>query len=348
MRIKENTDINLWEDFIAKNRSFDFLQSRLWGQILAGEKRDLRFWEVWSGKKLLAVTLIEKKKIARGGLFYLESLWGPVFAERLGKVTPSSLLRCIYQEIIKGESIFWRLSPPANVLISPHRLESDFYFETGKVDESGFAWEFSPTFARTRPPQKTLFLDLSQSEQEILAQMKPKTRYNVNLAGKKKLKIVWSNKKEDLKKFWQLNLATAKRGGFNPHHYKHYQEILKAKTANSRNRAELILASHKGKILSANLALFFNDTVYYLHGASGNEGRNLMSPYLLHWETILRAKKEGFPFYDFWGVDAEKWPGVTRFKEGFGGTHKNYPPIYEIPLKSYYYKLYRMYSWIKK
>ena len=232
------------------------------------------------------------------------------------------------------------MSPPASVLISPRYLESNYYLEAGNIEPS-FFWEFHPTLARTRPPKKTSVIDLSQGFEEILARMKSKTRYNINLAKKKCLKIKWSKSEKDLKKFWKLSLVTAKRGKFNAHEYNHYANILTTASESSANRAELIFAYSKRKVISANLILFFNKTVYYLHGASGNEERNLMSTYLLHWETIERAKKEGFEFYDFWGVDQKKWPGVTNFKEGFGGKNKEYPPIYEIPLKSYYYKLYR-------
>ena len=71
------------------------------------------------------------------------------------------------------------------------------------------------------------------------------------------------------------------------------------------------------------------------------------STYLLHDETIERAKKEGYDVYDLWGLDEKKWPGVTHYKEGFGGINKYYPVIYEIPLNNLYYKMYRLYRKIR-
>lgn len=347
MQLKENSNPKVWEDFIAKNQSWNFLQSYWWGQVLLKEKKDIKYWEIWDNGKLQGVVLVEKKKMARGGFFYLESLWGPVWSKRLVSSIKSELLRKLYSHLIKKDTaIFWRLSPPASVLISPKTLESGYYLEAGDL-EPGFSWDFYPTMAKTRPPKKTLFIDLTLSQEDILARMKPKTRYNINLSKRKNLKIKWSKSEKDLKKFWQLNLETAKRNRFNSHNFDHYLNILETASANPNNRAEIVLAYNEGKAISANLVLFFNHTVYYLHGASGNEERNTMSTYLLHYETVLRAQKEGYEAYDLWGIDESKWPGVTRYKEGFGGKKKYYPLIYEIPLSNVYYRLYRLYRKIR-
>lgn len=349
MRIKENKDPTIWEDFIAKNQPWNFLQSSWWGQVLAGEKKDLTRWELWSNKEknLHGVILLEKKHAARR-LDFLESLWGPVWSKKLSAPKIQRLLGELYVYLKENDnSIFWRFSPPASVLISPRYMEPEYYFQSDFEGPTDF-WDLSPTLARTRPPVRTLVLDLKQELAEILASMKPKTRYNINLAKRKNLGIRWSRDAKDLRKFFELNLITAKRRKFNPHQISHYLNILKAKTVDPRNRAELVLASHRGKTISANLVLFFNNTVYYLHGASSNEDRNLMSTFLLHWTAIEKAKAEGFEFYDFWGVDAAKWPGVTRFKEGFSGKKKNYPPIYEIPLRKAYYKMYQLYRMVRR
>jgi len=349
MKIKTCSDPIVWEEFLAKNQPWNFLQSKWWGDVLRGEKKEIQCLEVWSKneKKIYGLMLLEKKHMARGGFYFLESLWGPVWSKELSAKKITVLMKDLFEYIKNNDnSIFWRLSPPASVLISPRYLESEFYLESNFEGPMDF-WDLTPTLARTRPPMRTLTLDLTQSVEDLLAQMKPKTRYNINLAKRKRLEVRWSKSVKDLHEFFQLSLVTAKRGKFNPHHMNHYLNILKRSAEGSRNRAELVLAFHEGKTISANMVLFFNNTAYYLHGASGNEDRNLMSTFLLQWEAIEKAKKEGFAFYDFWGVDEKKWPGVTRFKEGFGGIRKDYPPIYEIPLKKVYYKMYQLYHKVK-
>lgn len=89
------------------------------------------------------------------------------------------------------------------------------------------------------------------------------------------------------------------------------------KVLSSNGIAKIIVAKYQDKIIATNLVIFFNDWCVYLHGASNYDYRDKMAPYLLQWETIKKAKQQGKKYYDFWGVDEKKWPGVTRFKYGF-------------------------------
>ena len=102
--------------------------------------------------------------------------------------------------------------------------------------------------------------------------------------------------------------------------------MLKAFNENSDNfkdinkeefNIKLIVAEYEKKIIAGIVVAYFGDTVTYIHGASSNESRNVMAPFLLQWKTIQLAKDLGYKKYDLNGVDAEKWPGVTRFKMGF-------------------------------
>jgi lipid II:glycine glycyltransferase (peptidoglycan interpeptide bridge formation enzyme) len=98
-----------------------------------------------------------------------------------------------------------------------------------------------------------------------------------------------------------------------------------------------------------------------LHGASSNEERNLMAPYLLQWEGIKLAKQLGCKYYDFWGISpaprageastcfhnlcwsaTHRWTGVTRFKAGFGGSVKEYPQAVDVVLSGWKYGVYRL------
>ena len=67
-----------------------------------------------------------------------------------------------------------------------------------------------------------------------------------------------------------------------------------------------------------------------------------MAPYLLQWEQIKEAKKRGCIEYDFWGIDDKKWPGVTRFKKGFGGQEITYPGAFDLIFQPIWYRLYKI------
>jgi len=188
-------------------------------------------------------------------------------------------------------------------------------------------------------PSQTLILDLTQTEEEILKNMHQKTRYNIRLAGKKGVEIKESN---DIDKFWKLMQETTERDKFRAHDKSYYEKMIASKIV------KLYIAEYEGKILTAGIFVFYDDTVTYLHGASTHEHKNVMAPYLLHWEMIKLAKKQGCKYYDFYGINEQKWPGVTRFKKGFNGTETNYPGTFDIVFNKIWYGIYKIVRGIKR
>lgn len=204
-------------------------------------------------------------------------------------------------------------------------------------------------------PQKTIICNLEKSEAELLSAMHEKTRYNIRLAERKgvrvmnyKPRIMNHEKKEE---FWNLLEQTAERDGFYTHEQKYYEALLGESSEHFSN--ELFFAEHEGKPIAVALINFYRSPASigggaaYLHGASSSEHRNLMAPHLLHWRIMREAKKRGFRQYDFWGIDEKRWPGVTRFKRGFGGQEAAYPESFDIVYrKNYYwfYKIFRRYA----
>jgi len=131
---------------------------------------------------------------------------------------------------------------------------------------------------------------------------------------------------------------TGGRDNFRLHGAAHYKNLLTV----APDFIKLFLAEYRGRNIAAGFFCFWGDKVTYLHGASDNEFRNVMAPYLLQWFLILAAKKEGYRYYDFYGLDEKKWPGVTRFKLGFGGRTVEYPGTYDVIFNSAGYRIYNL------
>lgn len=183
-------------------------------------------------------------------------------------------------------------------------------------------------------PQRTFILDITKSEEELLKNMHYKTRYNIRLAEKKNIKI--EKNKDSFENFWRLVKKTTERDSFRPHPKEYYKKMLEIPGV------ELFLAKHKGKIIAANIVIFYKKKAIYLHGASNYNYRNLMAPHLLQWKQILGAKKRNCTEYDFWGIDEKKWPGVTRFKKGFSGKEIKYIGAYDFVFKPPWYLAYKI------
>lgn len=204
------------------------------------------------------------------------------------------------------------------------KLEPDLW-----DDQKSNTWYLT---LRTSPhniqPPRTIIVDVSGGEDDILARMKQKTRYNIRLAEKKGISVrTWDN----LAAFHQMMLVTGGRDGFGVHSFEYYKRAYEL--MHPKGMGEILLAEYEGKALAALFVARNGNRAYYLYGASTDEERNRMPTYLLQWEAMKWAKAHGCDEYDLWGVPDEDeitleanfesrhdglW-GVYRFKRGFGG-----------------------------
>jgi len=185
-------------------------------------------------------------------------------------------------------------------------------------------------------PQKTLMIDLEREEEDLLLEMHQKTRYNIRLARKKGVSVSEGDI-NDLNIFYDLINDTYNRKKINVYNKEYYRKLI-----TNFSKVKIYLAKFEDKVLCANLVLFYGDTAIYLHGGSSQEHKNLMAPHLLQWEVIKIAKEQGYKYYDFWGIDEKKWPGVTRFKKGFGGFEVNYSGAFDLITNKQWYWAYQI------
>ena len=171
-------------------------------------------------------------------------------------------------------------------------------------------------------PSTTLFVDLQRSEEEILMRMKQKTRYNINLAYRKGVKVKVGSK-EDFPIFYDLYTQTAIRNNFTLHAPSFFIPFFEV--TDKEYSSTLLIAYLDDKPLSAMFLTIGGKRATYLFGASSNERRESMSTYALQFEAMRKAKIAGCELYDMFGISpsvdkAHPMNGLNRFKLGFGGT----------------------------
>ena len=190
-------------------------------------------------------------------------------------------------------------------------------------------------------PKFEWILNLEKSEEKILSEMHPKTRYNINLATKRGIKTEIINETFSgyFNNFYKLLEETAKRDNFKLHPKIYYENIFG--TLDSNN-AFLATAKYNSKVLAINLVLLFGGTAHFLFGGSSDEYKNLMFSYLVQWEAIKETRRKGCKIYNFGAISSEKLKGISRFKKGFGGKLLEYSDSYDIVIKPFWYFLYNL------
>ncbi|NOS68060.1 MAG: peptidoglycan bridge formation glycyltransferase FemA/FemB family protein [Candidatus Peribacteraceae bacterium] len=194
-------------------------------------------------------------------------------------------------------------------------------------------------------PEATRIIDLTLSEEDLLAQMKPKGRYNIRLAEKHGVRVMPSS---DVQAFARLAEETARRDGFRGHSAAFYERFLTCLPGAFLLFAlppEIVIPSSSlrssERIEGAGLlGVIWGKTGIYYYGASSHAQKELMAPYLLQWSAMKHCKAHGCTSYDLFGIAPEgavdhPWSGVSDFKVKFGGSVVNYPPEQEIALRPF-------------
>lgn len=302
-----------WDVFVEAQNGH-ILQTSRWGAL----KR--RFG--WQDQ---IISIGENSEIQAGAL---------VLYKRLPLRLPGSLAY-----IPRGPVIDWRNTSTVQTLMRALdraarsrgafalKIEPD-ELDTPRLREQLAALGFRPSPQAVQPP-RTILVDITGTEDEILARMSQTTRRKVRTGAKKGI-VVRRGTAGDLDTFNALMGITGARNEFGVHspaYYRVTHELF------APDHAALLLASYQGKDLAGLIVFALGDTAWYFYGASSNEERERMPTYALQWEAIRWARERGCTTYDLWGIPDEDeaileaqfqgrsdglW-GVYGFKRGFGG-----------------------------
>lgn len=187
-------------------------------------------------------------------------------------------------------------------------------------------------------------MDLNKNEDEILADMHKKHRYNIGLAQRKGVVVRESTKDEDFELFYNLYLETTQRQKFFGRSRAYLKKVWE--TFREENSAYLLIAEYEGKPLSAWMLLIQDRVLYYPYGGSTEKDRDVQSSCLLGWEAIKFGKKMGCDLFDMWGAaedmsnKSDPYYGFSLFKEKFGATHVSYINSYDFVINEPLYKMF--------
>ncbi len=298
-----------FEEFVAGHPKGHFLQSRLWAPV----KSD---W-VWEG--LLSRSADGQVRGAMSVLIRkMPGLpYQLMYAARGPVCDPED--REALKDLTEGAALLARRHKAYALRIDPD-IPSD---QTGFVDTMkslGYAHHPGDKDFNGIQPCYVFRLNVKdKTEEELLAALHSKTRYNLRLSARKGVTVRLCGK-EMLEDFTRIMKETGDRDGFITRPQAYFETMMDA----LGDHARLYMAFWEDKPIAGTLAVHYGNKVWYLYGASSNQHRNVMPNYQLQWEMIRWSLETKCDIYDFRGVSGDLTPdnplyGLYLFKKGFGG-----------------------------
>ena len=320
-----------WDAFISKFPNPHILQTSKWGQL----KADFGWQLAHIATPECGVQILVKHIFPGINFAYIPK--GPVGLN--------------WDQLWSKIDMVCREKKCAFLKVEPDHWESDD--PKIEMDDYNFSIKFLPS-PQSIQPKRTLLVDLTGEESQILGRMKQKTRYNINLAIKRNVIVSPQN---DLSTFYNLMKITGQRDQIGIHSLAYYQRAFDL--FHVHDACVLLQAEFEDTPISALIIFKVGNRAWYFYGGSSNIHRDRMPNYLLQWEAIRWAKSQGCCEYDLWGVPdvdlitleanftsrSDGLWGVYRFKRGFGGELKRSVGPWD---RVYNPILYRLYSlWVK-
>lgn len=226
------------------------------------------------------------------------------------------------QSMARQHRAIWLKIDPDVIAATGVPPEDDTPNPTGQAvlkDLQTRGWRFSDDQVQFR---NSICLDLMRSEDELLAAMSQNTRRKVRAAEKKGVTIR-SGTIADLPILYDLYRMTGARDHFLIRPASYYE--LAWRSFMEAGLAHALIAEFDGRPIAHVILFHFGRKCWYFYGASSNDERERMPNYLLQWEAMRWAKRQGYALYDMWGApdhfdESDSMWGVYEFKRGFRGT----------------------------
>ncbi len=320
-----------WEEMLTKFPEANFLQSPSYAKMnrILGAKT---IFDDFGGKGW-ALMIVRNAKRGR----YLEIPCGPLI-DWDDEETRRVVFDRISEVARKEKCVFVRVRP---------QLLSN-YENLRKLEKLGL--KESPMHLAA---EHTVMIDLSQSEEELLARMRRQTRYEIRRAGKLGIKVEHYNNRDIFEEFHKIQLETAKRQGFIPPDMKTLLaekeafggniEIYVAKTTQEEiKEAPSKMPHNREEAIAYGLIIKDGHEGDYYEAASTDLNRKLPGAYALLWQAMKDLKSEGYERFNLWGIappgqPGHRYAGVTTFKTGFGGEVVEYVPAHDLVISKIRY-----------
>ena len=306
-----------WNKIVKKYPEANFLQSPEYGKMneLLGSKVVIKNFD----HDQYALMIVRNAKRGR----YLEIPCGPLINWKDNIVVEKvfSEIKTVARE---EKCVFVRIRP--QLFATPENLEL----------LKNLGLKKSPMHLAA---EHTVILDLTKSEDELLANMRRQTRYEVRRAEKQGIKVKKDNSEAIFKEFHKIQSETAKRQGFIPPNLK---TLLAEKEAFGSNINIYVAETTEGKKIAYGMMICSGKEADYYEAASTELNRKMPGAYALLWQAVRDFKAESYERFNLWGIAPagqpnHRYAGVTTFKTGFGGSVVEFVPAHDLVISKFGY-----------
>lgn len=303
------TDDAAWDGFVAAASAPSFLQATPWAAVKRPNGwRSARIVVDTAGGSVGAQVLVRHPRPLPKGFGY---------AAR-GPVTPGTL-----DAAALGAFTDAARRAAAGLGIAHLRIDPELGDPDGSVAMAlrSLGWRLAPDIQ----PRSTRIIDLARTEEELLADLRKKTRQSLHRAQDENLRVI-SAGAERIPDLHRALSGTMDRVGL-PFRTVGFFRDLWAAYAGAGQAMLLLAETASGEVISATLLVGWGSRLVALYGGTTAEGRRLNAKYLVNWEAIRRAKAAGYAQYDLWGLPNE---GIAYFKSGWGGRQVDYVGAWDL------------------
>ncbi len=326
---------DVWNMFVIDNFPpvGAFLQSFEWGTFKETlHAKILRFAVVENGT-WLATLQLEIHRLPFG-YYYGYAPRGPVLQKDLWN--NESRVKELFDTIsayFKKEHrylLYVRFEPPHQTLFDWYKKRPFTILKT----------YLQPRFNRT--------VTVTSGKEGLLTQISRDIRHDVSAAERLGITVEVKATLDSAENeaFEAMKRQTSERNGKNIYPSDQYFTNLLQIISNGHEATKpymrFFVAKKEGQPVAIYLSVLFASTVTYLYGGSYSGSISKRAPAYLHWSSMLHAHEKGFTYYDLGGVDKDLWPGLTYFKEQFGGETFEYIGTIDLVLRPFYYRLYSL------
>lgn len=176
---------------------------------------------------------------------------------------------------------------------------------------------------------RTLILDLTRTDDELMAEMSKSTRANIRKAMRSDVEFRKVKNDAELDQVLAIYHETAERAGFGIHEDQYYRDIFR----NLGDGSPIIAAFDGEEMLAFVWLARSGSTAFELYGGVSAEGQKQRVNYGVKWAALQAMREEGCGRYDFNGLLND---GISDFKKQFAKHENMLLGTWEKPLSPFY------------